>query len=103
MIDEMMAVHSLLEKSPDADVLRQMIGFAAQRLMEMEVHDLTWVRGGSCPDEAGLLDSAEIFEHCLVHCDMALDLRAEFPSEGQSRRGGRPEAHRSEWQRRRGT
>ena len=40
MTDEMMSLQSLLEKSTDADLLREMIGFTAQRLMALEVEGL---------------------------------------------------------------
>jgi transposase-like protein len=41
MTKDTMAVQALLEKSADADFLRDMIGFAAQRLMDLEVGGLT--------------------------------------------------------------
>src|SRR5581483_7520455 len=41
MTDEMMTLRALLEKSSDAELLREMIGFTAQRLMELEVEGQT--------------------------------------------------------------
>jgi transposase-like protein len=47
MTDEMMTLRTLLEKSSDTDLLREMIGFTAQRLMALEVESLT----GAAPGE----------------------------------------------------
>jgi putative transposase len=46
MTNEMMSLRTLLEKSVDADLLREMVGFAAQRLMELEVESLTGAAHG---------------------------------------------------------
>ena len=51
MTDDMMTLRTLLEKSSDADLLREMIGFTAQRLMELEVQGRTGAgHGERTPD-----------------------------------------------------
>jgi len=46
MTDIMMNLRTLVEKSADADLLREMVGFAAQRLMDLEVEGMTGAAHG---------------------------------------------------------
>jgi transposase-like protein len=51
MTDETMNLRDLLEKTADTDFLREMIGFTAQRLMELDVEGLTGAaHGARTPD-----------------------------------------------------
>src|SRR3984957_19993667 len=46
MTDDRLALQTLLEKTPDANYLREMIGFAARRLMELEIESHTGAAHG---------------------------------------------------------
>ena len=46
MTDDMTNLRALLAKSSDAELLREMVGFAAQRLMELEVESATGTAHG---------------------------------------------------------
>src|SRR5437667_4402026 len=69
MTDEMMNLRALVEKTPDADLLREMIGVAAQRLMELEVEGLTGAGYGEksrerLPRSAQRLSRARLGDPC---------------------------------------
>ena len=49
MTDTLMDLRTLVEKAPDSDILRDMIAFAAERLMEMEVNAATGAGYGEKP------------------------------------------------------
>ena len=46
MTNDMMNLYALVEKTPEADLLREMIGFAAEKLMELEVGAATGAAWG---------------------------------------------------------
>jgi hypothetical protein len=72
MTDETMTLKALLEKSADADLLREMIGFTAQRLMALEIEGLTGAAAGkfrrrNCrPDIASISPASSAVSRRLV-------------------------------------
>ena len=46
MTDDMISLQALLAKQPDADIVREMLGFTAQRLMELDVETMTGAAHG---------------------------------------------------------
>jgi transposase-like protein len=46
MTDDMISLQALLAKQPDADIVREMLGFTAQRLMELDVETKTGATHG---------------------------------------------------------
>jgi putative transposase len=53
MTDDRMALIELIEKGADADLVREMLAFAAERLMEAEVEAITGAPAGArSPDRA---------------------------------------------------
>ena len=60
MSNDMMNLRALFEKTPDANFLREMIGFAAQRLMELDIESRTGAAAGErSPDRINQRNSRQ--------------------------------------------
>ena len=70
MTQDMMTLRALLEKSSDADLLCEMIGFTAERLMALEVEGLTVIGHGE--------RSADRITHRNGYRDRSWETRAVF-------------------------
>ena len=78
MTNDRMALQALLAKTPDANYLREMIGFAAQRLMELDVESRTGAGHGEPSAERlaqrnGYRDRAGMFSlNVKTYCSVPL-------------------------------
>ena len=81
--DDMMTLRALLEKTSDADLLREMIGFTAERLMALEVEGLTGAAHGE--------RTPERITHRNGYRERSWETRAGTVTIGSS--GGWPASH----------
>ena len=98
-----MALRSMLEKGTDAELLREMIGFAAERLMELEVQGLTGASHGERNPAARLAQRNDYRERDWETRAGTVELRipklrkgSYFPGFLEPRRMNNPARHAGE-------
>ena len=85
---DMMTLQALLEKSSDADLLREMIGFTAERLMALEVEGLAGAAHGErSPDRLTHRNGYRVWETRAVELKIPkLRKGSDFPAFLEPRR-----------------
>lgn len=85
MTTDMMNLRDLVEKTPDADLLREMIGFAAERLMELDVGAVTGAAYGEKDPARRAQRNGLSYDFPRLPCDKGA--AARHPKDAGQRRG----------------
>ena len=83
MTDDMIALRELLEKGSDATLLREMIGFAAQRLMELEAGTACGAGHGERSENRTNLRNGYRDRDWHTRCSGMVELRIPKAPQGQ--------------------